>query len=374
MAKLALAEDQKLRLKELSAIVKAFKEFYPEDRIDIQASDSIILKALENGYDSFTDAENSDLYSAVLENGIEVQIIVHYDSIELTNDAGNKYTIYDVYVKHKFPYTHLSLTRASYTRKEIARGYVHSHVPKGGFTDFRDFCLGSSDTPVNIARANIRRALIDDDLDSIGLLTNIYIIQVERTLKIESNEGVPHISFTAVTSDYNKSPLEVTPDLNFAITSDSIRTRMKKFIIYYSSLRLDDFYYDGKNWQLKASDAEFITRVTKVAEKSKIILNSMYEEVYYIGGLYYYKKNQRYYGLNENAHMAFNFKGERPALKIIADNSDEKYYNVRILELRYINLIYRYLTTLINSVYAIQSKDNFRSRAHKIKTYLLKTL
>ena len=373
MAKLEITEEEKLKLKELNAIIKAFKEFYPEDRIDIQASDSIILKALENGYDSFTNAENRDLYSAILYHGIEMQIIVHYDSIELTNDAGNKYTIYDVYVEHKFPYTHLSLARASYTRKEIAKGYVHSHVPKGRFTDFRDFCLGTSDTPVNIIRADINKALREHNTDNIGLLTNIYIIQVERTLRIESNEGVPYISFADITSDYDQKPIEVNTSYYFE-NSTSAHNRIKKFIIYYSNLRLDDFYYDGKNWQLKASDAEFITRVTKVAKKSKLILSSMYEEVYCIGGLYYYKKNQKNYNLNEDAHMSFKFKGEYPTVKILADHSNEEYYNVKILKLCYINLIYNYLINLINSVYAIQSEDNFRSRAHKIKTHLLKTL
>ena len=373
MAKLEITEEEKLKLKELNAIIKAFKEFYPEDRIDIQASDSIILKALENGYDSFTDAENSDLYSAILYHGIEMQIIVHYDSIELTNDAGNKYTIYDVYVEHKFPYTHLSLARASYTRKEIAKGYVHSHVPKGRFTDFRDFCLGTSDTPVNIIRADINKALREHNTDNIGLLTNIYIIQVERTLRIESNEGVPYISFADITSDYDQKPIEVNTSHYFE-NSNPVHNRIKKFIIYYSNLRLDDFYYDGKNWQLKASDAEFITRVTKVAKKSKLILSSMYEEVYCIGGLYYYKKNQKNYNLNEDAYMSFKFKGEYPTVKILADHSNEEYYNVKILKLGYINLIYNYLINLINSVYAIQSEDNFRSRAHKIKTHLLETL
>lgn len=371
MTELALTE--KLKLKELNAIIKAFKEFYPEDRMDIQAADSLILKAIENGYDSFTDNEKKDLYATVLENGIEVQIIIHYDSIELTNDNGNKYTIYDVYVRHKFPHPNLSLARASFTKKEIAKGYVHSHVPKGGFTYFRDFCLGASDTPVNNAMSNISEALLKDDIDNIGLLTNIYIIQVERTLRIESNVGVPYISFTNITSDYDQIPIAVNPNY-YVENSNSVHNRIKKFIIYYSNLRLDDFYYDGRNWQLEASDAEFITRVTKVAKKSKLILSSMYEEVYCIGGLYYYKKNHRYYNLNEDACMSFKFKGEYPTVKILANHSNEEYYNVKILKLCYINLIYNYLINLINSVYAIQSKDNFRSRAHKIKTHLLKTL
>lgn len=365
-----ISDSERMFLAKLHTVAATFKEFFPEDRIDIQipGRGNGALKAIIEGYDSLSDDEKELLYI----NGLNMNIIIHYDSIELTNDAGHKYTIYDVYVRHQFPDVTMCLARASYTEDEIQVGYIHSHVPINAFTSFGSFCLGSSTTPVNVAKINLCNAIYSENSDvPLETLTNIYIIQVERTLKIESNEGVPYITFEKVGTNYNKEPISIIPSLYSTISLNRIRA----FAILYSNLRLDDFYYDGMSWQLKATDTEFIKRVTNVAKKSKITLNSMYQEVYYMGGLYYFKQNNyRRSAIHDGTVVAFRFKGSTPKIKILQNNTDSEYTKVTILDIRYITKIYNYLINLINGIYAIQSKDNFRTMSYKIKTQLLKDL
>lgn len=368
-----ISNSERALLDKLHTIVATFKEFFPEDRIDIQIPGrrSAALKAVVDGYDSLSDDEKELLYV----NGITVNIIVHYDSIELTNDAGHKYTIYDVYVRHSFPEVIMSLARASYTEDEIQARYIHSHSPKGTFTSFSYFCLGNSGTPANVARRDLCNAICDNHSNiSIETLTNIYIIQVERTLKIESNEGVPYMTFENVGTNHREEPISIIPSI-YSTMSLKIKNRIQAFTVFYSNLRLDDFYYDGMSWQLKATDAEFIKRVTNVAKKSKIILKSMYQEVYYMGGLYYFKNDDnRCNNILNGFFVGFEFKHNIPKIKILPSKTKSEYTKVTILDVKYIIIIYSYLINLISGIYAIQSKDNFRTMSHKIKTQLLKNL
>ena len=358
-----------LTFKQCKTILDTYLDFYPDDNIDINILDHELKEDLDKNADEGILIPDDKLYYS---SGFPIlEITTYYPELTLTNDRGLQHTIYGVYFRTSFPNCEMTLGRNIFTNDEVRSGYIHSHVLKAGsITALKRFCRGNSDTPIN----RIINKILHNEYTDYGLLIQSLIIETERMIRIESNEGIPYISFTEIGKDVVSSPIEVIPTKS-RIISGRERDSLIKFIKYYCSLGLDKFYYDGRNYQLRASDSEFITRVTKAAKKYKYIKNSLLCRVYYIKGLYYYNSNSNVtVSPSPGTKVDWAFKGERPVIKIL-NYEEDVVREVSILNIDYIGIIYNYLLNLINGVYATDKyKDCYCSRIRKIETENIKKL
>lgn len=355
-------------LKSYRTIIECFRDFYPEDRIDLHISNSILKRVVESGFqDNPNDLELQSLDAS--DNAMYVRI--HYPSITITNEHGKQHTILDVYVQHTFPKFVMTLGRTTYTQDEINVGYIHSHVRRGGFCSLNDFCLGNSNTPINL----IRQKIASKNYNDFNTLVTSYIIESERTLRTESIAGVPYVEMRAiVVGSREYMPISIEPKNN-TLVSHALIKRVKDLISFYIRQGLDEFYYDGSSWQLKATDAEFIKRVTKVAKLYKMTANypRMYFPVVYKSGLYYKQGGSTGYSL-DRTRTDYTFKGKLLDVKIVRRDKDD-FERTEIVNPTILNVVYWFLINFINGVYASDKyKDCLHSRAVKIKNCLLRAI
>jgi len=368
-----------MTLDQYYTINNVYHDYYPDDRIDIQMNASL-RQAIEDKANGKEIGKNTlDSISHYTEDAMNV--IVYYPKITLTNDSGNQYTITDVYVKASFPSMVISLARTSFTQDEVNSGYIHSHVPKREFTSFSKFCTGNLGTPINRIISNIKK---DDANSDFSIMIQSFIIEADRMIRVESNEGVPYISFMDIKNkSANTLPITIQSTgchLKGMGFTQKQYDSIKEFFDYYLGLRLDTFYYDGFNWQLDCSDSEFIHRVTMVARSFPKFNKGttpfkVFKQVLCLDGIYYLMPHNFRHTLG-SAFAFWKFKEGMPKLTVRKDANNVKYSSVMVLDLTIITSLYGLLLDLINGIYANneQFKDCMLSRAYKVKSMLFKAL
>ncbi len=354
-----------MTLKQYKAIIDCYKDFYSEDILSIDYMSNTLKAALE-AKEEDVPPKDLDRIKSISAGGIG--FIIHYPELTLTNDNGKQYKIYDVYVETEYPYMDVSLGRATYTVNEVQSGYIHSHVHTGYFRSLSSFCTGNDDTPINQLRSYIRNRYFSSIEDFKYKITSL-IIAVERMIRIESLAGGPYTKFEYVGKVNTSTPISIIPTSEEFYLNDRNRKAWIKFINYYLSLHLDTFYYDGKCYQLNATDEEFIDRITNAAFTYKKVLNNpvWFEQIDSINGLYYARLNiNNNIDVHEGETVNWSFKGECPKIKIIGNSI--KVEHVTILKRCYIYFIYNLLLQIINGIYATDKYNCCpRTRAHKIK-------
>lgn len=361
-----------MTLEQYKTIINAYLDFYPDDKVDIQIDNAILKQALDNDAEG-NEISQDTLYYINNGNYCLLNIIIYYPSLTLTNDSGKHYTIYDIYVQTTFPEFCISMGRTIYSTEEIKVGYRHSHITRGSFTAISSFCTGGADTPIN----KMKSKYIRGKYGNFETFIQSFIIEVERMIRIESNAGGPYITFNEVGKTSVDIPLRVKLLPQALINGSRTKDIFLKFIDYYCSLRLDDFYYDGRNWQLADTDTEFIKRVTKVAKTWRKTANAnIYQNVNIIHGLYYTPTSNGHFNARDGEMVNWTFKGEHPRIKIINKNNSDNVKRDTIVDIYLISVLYSFLLNLINGVYANQEKykDSIHSRAYKIKTELIKAM
>lgn len=361
-----------MTLEQYKTIINAYLDFYPDDRVDIQTDSASLKQALAD------DAEGNEVSKDTLDYISNyrfnlLNIITYYPSLTLTNDSGKQYTVYGIYVETAFPEFIVFMGRTIYNTDEIKVGYRHSHISKGNFTHISSFCRGNRDTPINKMVSKYH----NDTYGNFETFIQSFIIEVERMIRIESNAGGPYITFNEVGKTSVNTPLRVKLLPESYIDNLGGKNIFLKFIDYYCSLRLDDFYYDGRNWQLADTDTEFIKRVTKVAKTWKKTANAnIYQSINIIHGLYYAPTFNGHYNVRDGEMAYWKFKGEHPRIKIINKSDGNDVKSDTIVNIDSISILYSFMLNLINGVYANQDKykDSIHSRAYKIKTALIKAM
>lgn len=366
--------DRKWTCGNYKTVIDAYKEFYPEDRLDI--------KIMDPGLREHIDKDKDYCNLAIINC---MACTVYYPKITLTNENNKAYDITDVYVRVYFPNLTIFLGRTSYTKNEIRVGYVHSHVHRASFYNLSEFCTGGSYTPINIVKNIINNPVpeLKDNNEKFKLNIESFIIEVERAIKVESIDGGPYIKFSEVKEGacVDNEPIFIEPVYTRLASIYGIKCNyisdIKDFFLYYASLRLDTFYYDGRNWQLKCNDYDFIKRVTKVA---KVFNKTRKKTALFTSVLHsnnnFYNKNTRNngYRLTDRSYATWSFKDQ--ILKITCiDDIKEKVEYKDILNLRIIGRLYVFLLNIINSVYANEKyKDSIHSRTLKVTRTLIKSL
>lgn len=128
----------------------------------------------------------------------EPYLYIYFPELKLTNSLDMEHTIYDLVVRLEFDTnsvaSNIAGKRYSFTKKELAIGYVHSHLPgidwdedDNGST-FEYFCTGGA-SPFNKLLASAGEWCTAKKFEVI-------LLQLEEYLKWESQEGRPHISMT----------------------------------------------------------------------------------------------------------------------------------------------------------------------------------
>lgn len=366
-----------MTFEEAITIVNTVLDFYPDERLDLH-----VCSSMQELLDKEADGEAlSEEEKSLIENEYNVMYaIVYHPKITITNKYGATHKITDVYTRMTFPHFGLQLARTSFSPEEVASGYVHSHVQKGDFFNMHSFCLGNSSTPVNVISSRIEALLSQPDhssqehLDQLSLNVEALLVEVERALKVESKDGGPYIFFSDIVKDKKPQPYFCSTEYAaYEVSSTSKKEKLAELIKYYCSLGLDTFYFDGKSWQLDATDAEFVVRLTNAAKAMKSMRAAKYYNLkYYVNGLFY---DTAYTLKNviQGKHSSWQFKGQLQELHI--NYTDERQLMpVSVLKNYYISGVYAFLINYINAFYANPSKDNILSRGHKIATSLIRAL
>lgn len=368
-----------LTVSQYKTIIDTYKDFYADDRLDIKVY--VPLKDYLNKKELTEEEEATPIREFTT-----MECITYHPEVTITNEYGKSHKITDVYVKVSFPSLEIELARTSYTPEEIRVGYIHSHVHRGNyFTTFNSFCTGAANTPINKVKKSIREFNTDKTLvTGFATLIMSFIIEVERMIKVESVEGGPYIKMSTINAGVSEGSKPVTIPSQTGVSMlalvNNVRNTyvddLKKFFVYYASLRLDSFYYDGQNWQLNCSDSEFISRVTKVAETYKGTRGKagLFKEVLYADGLYYCNSYSTNFHLSPHSHTLWTFKTHLLEVKCkISEDGIMK--SRKVFNLEIIKILYNFLLNLINSVYANNKfKDTLHSRAYKVTRSLINQL
>lgn len=121
---------------------------------------------------------------------IYFNVIIHFPEIKIKNRDNLEHTIKDLYVKVCFPLGNtnalvkLEGLRTTFSRIEIGKGYIHSHLSSGVSVDFKTFCLGSSEMS-----GCFQREFISKNKPDIYQ----FLFTLQNYLEYESIEGVPYI-------------------------------------------------------------------------------------------------------------------------------------------------------------------------------------
>lgn len=354
-----------MNFEEYKTIINTYLDTYPDDRIDICTTNRLQAALDEEAVGKEISKEILDK----IEISSSLTITIYYPKITLKNELNKQHTIYDVYLRILFPTGVIKLGRTTYTKEEIDVGYVHSHVRAGVFDYLQDFCTGGNETPIN----KILRKIVRGDYNDFETLIQSFIVETERMIRVESLTGGPFIRFSNVGNQLDNMPLTLKVTNLRYIPHDCIID----FIDYYCSLGLDNFYYDGRCWQLDATDTEFVTRVTNAAKSFKGTKNkkSLFQTYYLSSGLYYAKSINRISNFVEGNPTSWSWKGKKLHLKEIKEDNKEVVVENTLLKKEYLDIVYTFLLTLINGVYADRKfKDSIKERAYKIKSLLFKKL
>lgn len=354
-----------MNFEEYKTIINTYLDTYPDDRIDICTTNQLQAALDEDAVGKEISGETLDK----IKISSSLTITIYYPKITLKNELNKQHTIYDVYLRILFPMGTIKLGRTTYTKEEIDVGYVHSHVRARVFDYLQDFCTGNNETPIN----KILRKIVRGDYNDFETLIQSFIVETERMIRVESLTGGPFIRFSNVGKHMDNLPLTLkVTNLRYVLYDCLI-----DFIEYYCSLGLDNFYYDGRCWQLDATDTEFVTRVTNAAKSFKGTKNkkSLFQTYYLSSGLYYCKLKIDQSNFVEGSPVSWSWKGKKLYLKELKEDEKEVVIENTLLKKEYLDVVYTFLLTLINGVYADRKfKDSIKERAYKIKSLLFKKL
>lgn len=121
---------------------------------------------------------------------VRLECIIHYPVVNIQNRNKLKHKIRDLYVKIAFPLNNanaiidLNGTRATISKTEYDARYAHSHLPRGSYQRFNNFCTGSSEMG-----CCIQKEFITTNKSSIYQ----FLFLLQSYLEYESIEGIPHV-------------------------------------------------------------------------------------------------------------------------------------------------------------------------------------
>ncbi len=192
----------------VTQIYDIFKDFYGEDKVDLQ---KLTLEDFKHQIEKNYSVEQLSKWDSTLKLSIKANftngfILVYFPTVRVTNEHDRFVDIKDLYVKVPISIDgtmngRFSLNRANYHILHMLSGYMHSHVPGINTYNFEEFlwpCLGSG--PINSTITSLNR---DFDKD----LWELFCFELNLYVRTESVSGVPYRFLEHIGSDNNNNYL-----------------------------------------------------------------------------------------------------------------------------------------------------------------------
>lgn len=350
----SLQEYKEALLEKSKGVFSVFCEVFGEDRCDIQINKDFLEELFMWWVDPLVPRSESDLNAFIDLRGHSkmLDIIVYFPEVEISNERDEHHTIRELYVRTQIRSDGraagiFSMLRTRYTSQELSAGYKHSHtlrILSGDNLDFTGCCLGNS--PIRSTLTELSR---ECDLDR----WNVYCLQLDQYVGIESINGGPYIRMNSIITTLDKSSYTIYSwDYIFRRREAFARTPLWLVYKFLMTVDLEFANRDGV-FIPKMSALEFALRLTELY-KSESTSGLPLNKGILIGDKLYYQ-NQRALQVSQIQRMEginlIKFKGEEKYLRI--DWEDHR--AVEEVELISYTVIYPivesilvYINTLIN--------------------------
>lgn len=398
-------------------ILDIFKDFYGEDKVDMQNYPSFdeFIEWLKNlslaSYIPKSKIENQKLWEEIkskslssidekllstiipvihseevreyiIENKFNcINILVYYPKVRVTNEYDKYVDITDLYAKVSFNVDgtiigKFSLNRASYTYTQFISGYMHSHIssiPTSDFTKFKIPCTGRG--PINDTILNLSREYDED-------LWKLFCLELDKFVHTESIAGVPYNRLENIGKSergldynfnisYNRDNLIVWRDINIgSFIENFIKSKKLKFNYKNGEYSIGMSYVD---FVILISN-EFITWYNTQYNKGIVyknyeylLDNSILKKCQIVDNKIYYNRS----GFSMDVHQFIgsyicHFKGTPINLDITGNPNDEEIPTSTILNTKYVRYILTVILNVLNYNYGREenrsSSDNTSSK------------
>jgi len=169
-------------------VYEIFKDFFGEDRVDLQG-----LLTLEKTEEAVREGSFSlaGLKRWLRTVPIDINILVHFPRVKVTNEYDKFTFVNHLYAKVKIDISgklvgKFSLNRAEYTVQHFTNNYMHSHVcdiPIGDLTQFQIPCTGTG--PINHTICSLNHEFDED-------LWRLFCLELDKFVQVESVAGTPY--------------------------------------------------------------------------------------------------------------------------------------------------------------------------------------
>lgn len=277
--------------KYLNKVFSIFKEYYGEERVDMQ------FPSLELYY---------ELRAAKTLIPDYADILVYFPKVTVTNENNYSHEITDLYLKFRIDTKgkllyRFTMSRASYTQAELNADYMHSHAPGINSTDpsiFKDVCTGTG--PINRTIASLNAAFNED-------IWRLFAVELDCYTKVESLSGVPYRRLSSVSSKYNTDILSRNSYHKYGMDKGKLtlesKINMPQFILHLLEDNIIPFVWNTYSYKIALSRPEFYSTLA-----NEYIKFNEGKEEFSIADL-------KYYGIIVSAKISQN------SIKIMEGNS-----------------------------------------------------
>ena len=284
-------------------------------------------------------------------------IVVHFPIVTIVNEFGSNTTVKDLYMKTWITdigtYTgELVGMRTTFTRKQIASRYIHSHIHKLSYDDpesFNHFCTGHG--PINSVMTNLCHGF--DEMD-----WQVYCYELNRLVSVESVAGTPYIRMDEMN---NKNASQIYMDKFSFNDYGMCYVEFLKYFLKNKTIDIKFNFLDG-HYDLNVNFAKFVLDISKCykeftrkADAKSLALTSTHRftSVLMINNKFYLKdgiSRERVDRFIEdyNGTSVLTFKGKSVPL-VVEDAGEVVDNEVSVVSRGLINGIYTDLVILANN-------------------------
>jgi hypothetical protein len=389
-------EDYLFSQYKINEIFQIFKDFYGEDKVDIQLniplercisllSDMSLSDFTLNSehFISLSNCTKDEIKNLITKykkdkdicikkfiavNSISVYIIVYFPKITVTNEFDESIDIEEVYIRVPINLngrmnSSFEIIRTKYSYIQYESGYMHSHAHSGiskTSRDWRSMCLGSG--PLVTTTHTLKNTY---DLD----IWRLFCIELDEYLKVESVAGVPYIRMNRVGNNDNLYNYNITDNgyYNIQYTIHNCSYLFKDFLKFFiQKICSNDYYFSfrDKDIHLAISNEQFaiiisryfieycncMRKITDINIDSIISCFMVKVQRDVSGTLKYYRQTNPRSHTNESLSdiKALTFKGQGKYVKIDAKAETSQNKEIYLLNPELVSQVLNYLLKVIN--------------------------
>ena len=287
-------EDYLFSQDKINEIFQIFKDFYGEDKVDIQLnisfdnfvkslSDTLHRNLVDDGYYKtlsdcsirtikdliarYKNDKNVYINKYINIESVCIYILVYFPKITVTNEYDESIDIEEVYIRVPIRLSgrmdsSFEIIRTKYSYIQYESGYMHSHAHSGiskTSRDWRSMCLGSG--PLVTTTHTLRNSY---DLD----IWRLFCIELDEYLKVESVSGVPYIRMNRVGNNDNLYNYNITDNgyYNIQYTIHNCSYLFKDFLKFFiQKICSNDYYFSfrDKDIHLAISNEQFAIIISR---------------------------------------------------------------------------------------------------------------